>query len=116
MTVLCMILLYLHTGQIENLRATASADISEIIINLRINIIIKTALAFLALMTIIIVSVYKPWGMTPYGRNKLQKPEQINKKQQPVSAQNKVLYFLMGLLVIVVFYFIHRYIGGPHLH
>lgn len=77
---------------------------------LQVQLIVDAGAALLVLLTITAISVYKPWGMTPYGISKLRKvPKQASKP--------KGLYVVIALIIFVIlFAIIHLTGGGLHLH
>ncbi len=60
-------------------------------------------LAILLLLVVTTLGVYKPWGLTRYGRRKRQ--EQRKVEQQPNNETPlgvKIFYAVIGVLVLVV--------------
>lgn len=107
----CTILLFLHTSQISYLAQTAadSALSNPQLYDLRAEIMIKAAAAVIVLAGITVISVYKPWGLTPYG---LQKSGEKNHGKQLTTKTKTLLYVLLLLLVLTMLFFIHRHFGG----
>ena len=104
------ILLLLHTNQIGYLAQTASDIVTAELLDQRMGIMYKAALALLVLIAITAISVYKPWGKTPYRQRK--KLEKNQATQITALTKNKLLYVLLGLLAIVILYIIHQHFGS----
>lgn len=79
-TVLATILLQVHLQPIGYMAdvaagtALAGADLRE----LRIDLVVRAGLAVLALLVATTLSVYKPQGMTPYGRRKQHERHKVS--------------------------------------
>jgi hypothetical protein len=112
LTIGCTILLFLHTSQIGYLAQTAPEPAGTRLQGLRVEIMYKAAAALLVLMAITAISVYKPWGLTPFGQRKLR--ERTDSKT--LSTKSKWLYVLFGLLILLVFFMLHRHLGGSIHH
>ena len=80
---------------------------------LRIQLIADAGAALLVLLIITTISVYKPWGRTPFGLPKL---EEQNKRVALVESSKTKrtwgLYVLVGLIVIVILAFIFLHLTG----
>ena len=50
---------------------------------LRIQLVIHAGGGLLVLLTATVLSVYKPWGMTPYGRRKQHEPRKVSSAELP---------------------------------
>jgi hypothetical protein len=66
-------------------------------------LVTKAGLAIVVLIAITTTSIYKPWGLTPYGRRK--KFPQLPEKK--ISVGLKVSLAVIGLLVVVAFIAAH---------
>ncbi len=76
-----------------------SADLSP----LKTELVRAPSLAILLLLVAASLGVYKPWGLTRYGRRKQQELRKV--QQQPDNDTPlgvKIFYAVMGLLVLVV--------------
>jgi hypothetical protein len=84
---------------------------------LKTELVQKSALAIVLLVSIAILGIYKPWGLTAYGHRKLQTglavPEQ-SEKMIPLGV--KVFFASAGLLVlaILVLHLTGHGLGGHH--
>lgn len=116
LTIGCTVLLLLHTNQIGHLAQTASGLASTELQGLRVEIMYKTTLALLVLIAITTISVYKPWGLTPYGQRKIREQNQARSDSKTITTKSKIMYVLLGLLILVVLFIIHRHFGGGMNH
>ncbi len=77
---------------------------------LQIQLVADAAAALLVLLATTTISVYKPWGMTFYGLDKLKKrSDQQNRK-------SKGRFIVIGIIVFVILFIIHLMGGGLHGH
>lgn len=77
---------------------------------LQVQLIVDAGAALLVLLTVTAISVYKPWGMTPYGISKLRK---VSKE----ASKFKGIYVVIVLIIFVIlFAIIHLMGAGLHLH
>jgi hypothetical protein len=70
---------------------------------LKTELVRAPSLAILLLLVVTTLGVYKPWGLTRYGRRKQQerrKVEQQPKNETPLGV--KIFYAVIGVLVLVV--------------
>lgn len=116
LTVAGTILLLLHMQPISYLAgiATDGSFATNQELGLRIDIIQKSALAILLLLTITTISVYKPWGKIQF-----VSIAPIKNVDQPVTALLKSwrFYLLAGLIgLIIIFIVIHLLSGGMERH
>jgi len=117
LTIGCTVLLLLHTNQIGYLSQTASDFASTELQGLRIEIMYKAALALLVLIAITTISVYKPWGLTPYGQRKVREQNQSRADSKAITTKSKkILYVLLGLFILVILFILHRHFGGGMHH
>lgn len=116
LTIGCTVLLLLHTNQIDYLAQTASDFASTELYGLRTEIMYKAALALLVLIAITTISVYKPWGLTLYGQRKLREQNQSRADSKAITKKSKILYVLLGLLILVILFILHRHFGGGMHH
>jgi hypothetical protein len=98
LTVAGTILLLVHTRPIDYIAGVASERLLSAteFRGLRIQLVVDAAAALLLLIVTTAISVYKPWGLTPYGLRKQQRmvdPESTTKKS----------WWLYGLLGFVIF-------------
>ncbi len=119
LTIGCTILLLLHTNQISYLAQTAAQSVltNPELVGLRMEIMVKAAAAVIVLIAITAISVYKPWGLTPYGTSKLRQLPQAGVGGKPIAGKTKVLLcVLVALVLLVMLFFIHRHFGGSMHH
>ncbi|MEJ6982388.1 hypothetical protein WG906_18125 [Pedobacter sp. P351] len=109
MTVISTIILLAHMQPISYLAEVASKEAlsySELR-GLRKQLIFDAGAALLVLLVTITISVYKPWGKTPYGLR--------SKNIKGIDGQSKRswgLYVLLGLITILILLFIATHLAG----
>ena len=84
---------------------------------LKLELVQKSALAIVLLLGIAALGMYKPWGLTAYGRRKLQEPLAVQERaDHPTPLGVKVFYVAAGLLVlaILVLHLTGHSMGGHH--
>ena len=117
LTILATVILLVHTQPIGRVAAVAaervlsSADLHQ----LRIQLIADAGAAMVALLVATTLSVYKPWGLTSYGR------QLLNLMEAPTSTRSsgaawKAVWILGLLLAIILFVIAHLSQGGFHHH
>ena len=117
LTILATIILLVHTQPIGRVAALAAervlsgADLHQ----LRIQLIADAGAAMVALLVATTLSVYKPWGLTSYGR------QLLNLMEAPTSTRSsgaawKAVWILGLLLAIILFVIAHLSQGGFHHH
>lgn len=117
LTIVATIILLLHTQPIGAVAAVAaemlmtSADVRE----LRIQLVADAGAALFALLVATGLSVYKPWGMTGYGRRVYGVEMQFGGRST-VSSGWAVLWLLGFIVVIALFAILHLASGGLHQH
>lgn len=116
LTVVGTILLLLHMQPISYLAGIATDDsfTTNQELELRIDIIQKSALAILLLLTTTTISVYKPWGKILFASTAT-----IKNVDQPVTTLSKSwkFYLLAGLIgLIIIFIVLHLLGGGMERH
>jgi len=107
LTVLATVILLVHTqpiGFVSSVAAHASLSSADLR-QLRIQLVADAGAALVALLVATTLSVYKPWGMTSYGRR-------MNAVLTPIdrasTARSWTLLWLAGLvLVIALFAILH---------
>lgn len=121
LTVGATILLLLHMNATSRL-ASAAADISsnlELLRPVRVQLVGDAAAALLVLLAATILSVYKPWGLTGFGRRKLHERSSSGEAQSDYQTTGTSwdLYILIGLVVLVLaFVVLHFAKGGLGQH
>jgi hypothetical protein len=112
LTVVATIILLVHTQQIGRVAAVAvtrvlsSGDLRQ----LRLQLVADAAAALVALLVATILSVYKPWGMTGYGR---RSEVAVNAQASTtVSSSWRALWVAALIAAIVIFVILHLTGGG----
>jgi hypothetical protein len=115
LTIMATIILLVHTQPIGRVatvaaeRMLSSADLREV----RIQLIADAAAALFALLVATSLSVYKPWGLTAYGRRQAQASMAPDRLLIPSTLWSRL--WLLGLVVVVVlFAMLHILAGGMH--
>ena len=117
LTLLATIILLVHTQPIGAVAAVAadrmltSADLRQ----LRIQLIADAGAALLALLVATTLSVYKPWGMTSYGRRMVG--VEIDPDRQAATSTLWASLWIVGIIVVLaLFITVHIIAGGLHQH
>lgn len=86
LTVLATVVLLLHTGPIDHVAdAAAKADLSgDDLRPLRVQLAADAVAALLVLLAATVLAVYKPRGLTPYGRRKRREGRDAPPTPRPV--------------------------------
>lgn len=114
LTLAATILLLLHMKPISDIARVASQNpfSPNTLPNLRVQLIADAGAAFLLLLVITIVSVYKPWGRIQSGRW----DDIGRKKEVPVSAISPKtslrFYVLIGIVSLVLFIILKHLVSG----
>lgn len=120
LTIVATIILLLHLQPISYMADMASgATLSDSDLRgLRIQLVADAGAALLILLVATTLSVYKPWGRTPYGIRKLQDQQKSVPVRKSTGRKPWVLYILLGLicLVILLFIVLHLIGGGLGRH
>lgn len=113
------LILLLHmnvVGQMSGIARTTTlsvGDFSEI----RIKLVVHAAGGLLLLMAATILSFYKPWGMTPYGRRKQQEKSAPVRPPALGHPSRRGLVISIGIIgLILLFLVIHHLSGGLRHH
>jgi hypothetical protein len=118
LTVLATVILFVHTRPIDRVatvamrRTLGSGDLRQ----LRIQLVGDACAALFVLLVTTTLSVYKPWGMTPYGVGRQQETE----GRSPIArrpARPMGQYVLIGIAAFVaLILFLHLFGVGLHGH
>jgi hypothetical protein len=117
LTVLATIILLVHTQPIGRVAAVAaegmltSADLRQ----LRIQLVADAGAALFALLVATTLSVYKPWGLTSYGRR--QDVSDIRPERVLIASTLWSRLWLLGLIVVIaLFVIVHLMTRGMGHH
>lgn len=69
---------------------------------MRMQLVVHAAGGLLVLVTATVLSIYKPWGRTPYGRRELQSEGASSRRPRPWPTGRLVLLAVIALLVVVL--------------
>lgn len=105
-------------GQMSGVARSTSLGIGEFG-DLRIQLVVHAIGGLLLLSAATVLSIYKPWGMTPYGRRKQQ--EKIANVElgelEPSPQTRRGLFLLIGTIgVVLLFLILHHLFGGGLRH
>jgi len=108
LTLIATLLLLMHQNAIAQAAkcmsgATATQIVASDFVPLKTELAQKSAFAIVLLLAITTLGMYKPWGLTAYGRRKQQQdlvPEERVDHVTPLGV--KVFYAAAGLLVLVI--------------
>lgn len=118
-TIPATILLLLHMQPVGHLaRVVEETTLSRgDLAGLRIQLVADAGAALLVLFIATTLSVYKPRGMTPYGRRKQYEERALPSDRRPAAATRWGLYVLVGILgLALLFIVVHLAGGGLHGH
>jgi hypothetical protein len=103
LTILATVLLLLHTQPIEHLAAVAreGAVSGANVRGLQIQLVGDAGAALLALLVNVTLSVYKPQGLTQYGRRKQAEQRQAGEAALPIKGDRSP-WWIRGLAILVV--------------
>lgn len=117
LTVLATIILLVHTQPIDEIAAIAAQTLSSTDFRqLRLQLVGDAATAIFVLLVTTTLSIYKPWGLTPYG---LRKQYDAAPAWRPVARRRttmgrQVLFGIGALLFAILLW--HLLAGGMHGH
>jgi hypothetical protein len=96
-------------GSLGDLAADATLSMNELR-NLNQSPVLHSGGGLLAILVATILAVYKPWGMTPYGRRKRDTgvgPDYLSTTSIPWRS-----YALLGIIGLVLLFLVQHLIGG----
>ena len=113
-TVLLLVHQFVAVARAARLVSAAAAGTMPSVGHLGMELVTKAGLAIAVLIVIMTTSIYKPWGLTPYGRRK--KFPQLPKKETSIGL--KVSLAVIGVLLVVAFIAEHLtgHSLGHHMH
>lgn len=113
------LLLLLHmkvVGQMSGIARTTTLSVGDFS-DIRIKLVVHAAGGLLLLMAATILSIYKPWGMTAYGRRKQQETSLAVRPPAPGRPSRRGLVITVGIIgLILVFLVLHHLSGGGLRH
>lgn len=100
LTVLATLILLLHAGPIDRVAEAASRmDLSAVDLRpLRIQLVGDASAALFVLFMTTMLSVYKPWGLTPYGIRRQYEKAPIAPRAVPGRRAPAAKYLLLGII------------------
>jgi hypothetical protein len=101
-------------GSLGDLAANATVSVRELR-NLKQSPVLHSGGGLLVLLGATVLAVYKPWGMTPYGRRK-QGAGAGPESESRVTPSWKQYLLLWSMGLIVLFLVMHLIGGGPRGH
>jgi hypothetical protein len=112
LTMLATIILLLHTQPIGRVAAVASETMlsSTDLRQLRIQLVADAGAALLALLVATTLSVYKPWGMTSYGRRNDGTGMRLDRGS--TASTSWALLWLLGIIVVIALFIVLHLTGG----
>ena len=85
--------------------------------DLRISLTIHAAGGLLVLLAATTLSIYKPWGVTPYGRGRLALTADCELPRNPVAPQSRRrMYIGLGIVVLILLLLVLHHLAGGGLH
>jgi hypothetical protein len=100
-----ILLVHMRTvGQMAGFARTASLSTGDFG-DIRISLVVHAVGGLLLLLTATTLSIYKPWGMTPYGRRKV-----VNIVSTPVSRRG--IYIVLGIIGVVLLLLLLHHVAG----
>jgi hypothetical protein len=114
LTILATIILLLHTQPIDRVaEAAARMDLAiGDLRQLRLQLVGDAAAALFVLLVTTTLSVYKPWGMTPYGIRKQSEETTRWRRTADRGARPAGRYVLIGIIGFVVLMLALHLLGG----
>ena len=119
LTVLATIILLVHTQPIDRVAAVAGQTMLAVgdLRQLRLQLVGDACAALFVLLVTTALSVYKPWGMTPYG---MRKQRDLTAAWRPVVNRQVApwgRYVVLGIIGLVLLaLLVHLAGGGLHSH
>jgi hypothetical protein len=96
-------------GQMAGFARSASLSTGDFG-DIRISLVVHAVGGLLLLLSATALSIYKPWGVTPYGRRR-----GVNLVSTPVS--RRAIYMVLGIIGVVLLLLLHHVAGiGPRHH
>jgi hypothetical protein len=107
LTIAATVVLLVHMQPIDYMAGIASEQFlsANDFRGLRIQLIADAGAALLVLLTTTTISVYKPWGRTPFAQDKRKTDQRVRRKPW-------LVYILFGLIVLVLLMFVVLHLTG----
>ena len=118
-TIPATLLLLLHMRPVGHLaRVVAATTVSRgDLAGLRIQLLADAGAALVVLLVATTLSVYKPRGMTPYGRRKMLEEGDLPSERSSTAETRWGRYVLLGTIgLVLLFLIVHLAGGGLHSH
>lgn len=114
LTLFATVALLLHMKPIGELSHSASGNLNftGALPDLKLQILANAGAAFLLLITIITISVFKPWGKTGFATQ--SSPGTI--AQQVTANKSLKIYLIVATVLLLVFVIIKHLLGGSMAH
>ncbi len=117
LTAVITVLLFVHAQPVSTLASLVSErslDVAEFR-GLRVQLVFDAAAALAALLAATILSVYKPWGLTPYGLRTLNE-QSASPVLRAMGRTTWSAYVLAGLIILVALFIILHIRGSGFGH
>lgn len=105
-------------GQMSGVARSTSLAIGDFG-DLRIQLVVHAVGGLLLLIAATVLSIYKPWGITPYGKRKQQEQAIaiVPTRRQSGVGKRRGLFLMIGILgVVLLFLILHHVFGGGLSH
>jgi hypothetical protein len=101
-----------YVARVAATTALSSADLGRP----RMELVVHAAGGLLVLLVITILSVFKPWGLTRYGRSKLQERRKVSQQLNTVTPAPLGLNIFLTVIGVFVAGFFVLHLAGHSLH
>jgi formate hydrogenlyase subunit 3/multisubunit Na+/H+ antiporter MnhD subunit len=101
-----------YVARIAATTALSSADLGRP----RMELVVHAAGGLLVLLVITILSVFKPWGLTRYGRRKLREQRKVSQQLNTVIPAPLGLNIFLTVIGVLVAGFFVLHLSGHILH
>jgi hypothetical protein len=78
----------------------------------QVKLTVLSAAALLYLLVTIVISVYKPWGMTSYWKRKQQEEQQRVSEPKPTARKSFGKYIVIGIIILALVFIIRHLLSG----
>jgi|SRR5688572_641916 len=107
LSVVATIILLIHMQAVTRMSSLAASESIADLGTMRLQMVVHAAGGLIVLLAATVLSIYKPWGRTKYGRKKEEGAD------TPVRASTVVIYLLISAAALFVL--LHLF-GGMRLH